>query len=81
MNIVVKTNLKNGMGPKLLHSILTIRYKLKTSGARCADYKLSDEVLRNISNYTYYPTKVTEETDKLFEDMTDMIYLNGPITL
>lgn len=80
MNIV-KTKLRNRMGPKLLDSILAIRYGLKRSGACCADYKLSDEVLRNISNSTYYPTKVTEETDIILEDMSDLISLDGPITL
>jgi len=64
MNIV-KTKLRNRMGPKLVDSILTVRYGLKRNGKCCADYELSEDLLKNTSNSNYYPAKVTEETDKL----------------
>jgi len=49
---VVKTKLRNRMGPKLLDSILTIRYGLKRNGKCCADYELSENLLKNIPTPT-----------------------------
>jgi len=80
MNIV-KTKLRNRMGPKLLDSILTIRYGFKRNGKCCADYELSENVLKNISNSNYYPAKATEEIDRLLEDVTNLIDLDQSIIL
>jgi hypothetical protein len=67
------------MKPKLLDSILTVRYGLKKSGKCCADYKLHEDVLKNISNSNYYPTKAIGETDRQLEDTTNLMDLDQPI--
>lgn len=77
MNIV-KTKLRNRMGPKLLDSILTIRSGLKRSKVCCADYKIPEEVLINISNSSYYPKSKTEDID-LQNKEDDLINIDNPI--
>jgi len=53
MNIV-KTKLRNKMGPKLLDSILTVRTGLKRSKVCCSEYQLPPEVLKQMGTSFYY---------------------------
>lgn len=81
MNIV-KTKLRNRMGPVLLDSILTIRSGLKRNKMCCVDYKIPEDVLRNISNSSFYPTKKTEEMGLQNEESVnidnDLINIDNP---
>lgn len=81
MNIV-KTKLRNHMGPKLLDAILTIRSGLKRNKVCCADYKLPEDVLKNISNSSYYPTTTTINIDQQYKDLEpidDLVDIDNPI--
>lgn len=81
MNIV-KTKLRNRMGPKLLDSILTIRSGLKRNKVCCADYKLPEEVLKNILNSSYYPTTTTMNIDQQYKNLVtieDLVDIDNPI--
>lgn len=59
MNIV-KTKLRNRMGPKLLDSILTVRAGLKRSKVCCSEYQLPSEVLKQIGTSVYYDKNVKD---------------------
>lgn len=79
---VVKTKLRNRMGPKLLDSILTIRSGLKRSKVCCADYKIPNEVLNNISNSSYYPQTTTGNIDQQNKDLVtinNLVDIDNPI--
>lgn len=68
MNIV-KTKLRNRMGPKLLDSILTVRAGLKRSEVCCSEYQLPSEVLKQIGTSFYY-NKNVEDTSSTSNEGT-----------
>lgn len=79
---VVKTKLRNRMGPKLLDSILTIRSGLKRMKMCCADYKFPAEVLNDLNKSSYYPTTTTTNIDQHYKDLVnkeDLVDIDNPI--
>lgn len=54
---VVKTKLRNRMGPTLLNSILTIRAGLKREGKCCSKYELPSDVLNSITKSYINPSQ------------------------
>lgn len=60
---VVKTKLRNRMGPKLLDSILSIRAGLKREGVCCSQYILPPEVLNLISKSYLTPIQENPQND------------------
>ena len=51
---VVKSKLRNRLSIKSLNALLTIKYGLRRNGNCCCDYKLPNEVLKNIGSLKTY---------------------------
>jgi len=76
MNIV-KTKLRNRMGPKLLDNILTVRARLKRSKVCCTEYQLPSEVLKQIGTSFYYDKNVKDTSSTSNEGTIETIISNN----
>lgn len=76
MNIV-KTKLRNRMGPKLLDNILTVRAGPKRSKVCCSEYQLPSEVLEQIRTLFYYDKNVKDTRSTSNEGTMGTFILNN----
>lgn len=70
---VVKTKLRNRMGPRLLNSILTIRAGLKREGMCSSKYVLPTDVLNSISKSYINPSQNQNQGNEGVDNLGELM--------